>query len=70
LQSEQVHGLHGPISWKAVVPALNGAAYMMKTCLFWAMLLLDAYALFCIYLLLMLFAGAEMPPFTFTQIRS
>jgi hypothetical protein len=34
------------------------------------MLLLDVYAILCICLLLLLFNSAEMPPFTFTQIRS
>ncbi len=43
---------------------------MMKTISFWVMLLLDAYAVICICLLLLLLAGAEMPPFTFTQMRS
>jgi hypothetical protein len=43
---------------------------MMKTPLFWVMILGDAYALVCIYLLLMLFADIEMPLFTFTQMRS
>jgi hypothetical protein len=42
----------------------------MKTPFFWAMLLGDAYAVACIYLLLKLISDTEMPLFTFTQIRS
>jgi hypothetical protein len=42
----------------------------MKNRLFWVMLLSDAYALGCIYLLLQLFADIEMPLFPFTQIRN
>lgn len=41
----------------------------MNTRFFWVMLLGDAYAIACIYILLMLFSDIEMPAFTFTQIR-
>ncbi|MEN3296074.1 MAG: hypothetical protein V7642_5327 [Burkholderiales bacterium] len=43
---------------------------MMKRYPFWAMMLVDAYAILCVCLLLALFSGTEMPPLTFTQIRS
>jgi hypothetical protein len=42
----------------------------MKRYSLWAMLLVDAYAILCICLLLTLLSGTEMPPLTFTQMRS
>jgi hypothetical protein len=48
----------------------NGVTHMMKSRLVWAMLLVDVYAIVCMCLLLLLFAGTEMPHFTFTQMRS
>jgi hypothetical protein len=60
----------------SIVPFYEGGrrtrvvARIMKNYFVWAMLLMDVYAIVCICLLLLLFAGTEMPPFTFTQMRS
>lgn len=42
----------------------------MKPDSWWTMLLVDAYAILCTCLLLALLCGTEMPPLTFTQMRS
>jgi hypothetical protein len=60
---------HQVVAWRKPL-ALTWVACMMKRYSFWAMILMDAYAILCICLLMALFAGTEMPLFTFTQIRS